>query len=124
MKCSCEQFKSNGYCIHSHYFNQNGYGQYIDPNQENSSNNELEPPIEYYVITSTYDSSIFYLLNKDFTTCTCKSYIYSNINPKTCKHIQKYINYDNVELLPIFCPQTGKCSCSTDSYCQHTEYFI
>jgi len=121
MNCSCEDFKTNNYCVHSVYFKENGYGQYTD---EQETETELDPR-EYYVIKSANEANTFYLVNKDFTTCTCQSYVYSKSNPKTCKHIQKYMNYDDIESLPIYCPETGKCSCrSTNECCQHTEYFI
>lgn len=118
MKCSCQKFKLNNYCVHSQYFKENGYGQYTDEQEA-----ELDQR-EYYVIKSTNEANTYYLINKDFSICTCPSYIYSQSNPKTCKHIQKYMNYDDIESLPIYFPQTGKCSCSTNKCCEHNEYFI
>jgi predicted nucleic acid-binding Zn finger protein len=53
----------------------------------------------YFKVESETLDNVSYLINKDMTTCTCKSFEFCKSNPKICKHIimLKNEDYDMIE---------------------------
>ena len=61
-------------------------------NANNSYSNESNDSVQKcqfkYKLDSFTNPKIKYMINEDFTECTCESFKYSLNIPKTCKHIE------------------------------------
>lgn len=87
---------------------------YFEDSELELDSNDSEKDDEYYICNNS-DNTTFYLLNKNLTYCSCKSYDYCTLQKKSCKHLDYYCNKED-ELHTV---NINLITCTCDIYKEH-----
>ena len=79
---------------------------------------------KYYVCESLTCNN-YYLVSKEFTNCTCKSYEYCKEFIKKCKHLDYCVKYNkSLIIINLNKKQCSFCEYLLKKSCKHLEYFL
>ena len=97
-----------------------------EENLENNSKSKINNVnSQKYYVCESFTCNNYYLVSKEFTNCTCKSYEYCKESIKKCKHLDYCVKYN--KSLIIINLNKKQCSCCEyllKKYCKHLEYFL